>query len=847
LFIANDGGIWTSPDSGNNTVNRNANLVTRQFYGLTNDPANRNRIYGGQQDNGTSFRPDAGGTAWSFFTDSDGFQSLLNESDPWIVYSTIQGASVNRSKKGGSTTPLAVDYSPRYDSNESRPFFSLLIADPTNPAILYTGSYRLWKSTTGGEAWAPLPTATTDASIWSTTSRIRAIAVSKSNPQIIMVAKSTNVFRSTDGGSTWTRVITGLPGKVVNSLEIHPTDPNTVYAALAGVSGTSVYYTLNGGTSWSVRGTGLPSYSAQVVRFDPTDTTTLYCGTDIGVYRSIDSGATWSMFGTGLPAVSIYDVRAVNDGAILRAATHGRGVWELNVTGNTNNAPTASITTPVTSPQTVTKGSMVTFSGTFTDVDASDPLTAVWYFPDTWTSTPATSGISTSHTFNRAGRWPVTLTVTDSHGAKGSANFDIIVTEAGESCSAPIVIPGSGPFPYTVTVTTEESTTEASDPNPVGSCYPYSPQNGIWLSFTPAVSGTYTISACGSHASAVIAGFTGNGCGPYTTNGLCLVDYSPIADCASDYTASFSATAGTTVRLYVTNYFYQDFGPVSLTITNTSLTSTTPTISSIRPSLGSASGGTPVVVTGSGFAGGSTVSIGGAAATGVTVVSSSLITATTGAHAAGTVDASVTSGSTGTLKDAFTYGASSVTAPAGLLATAASSSQVNVSWTAVSGADHYEVYRRAAGGSFVLAGTPVANSYADTGRSADTAYLYKAKAIGSLGEISADSNIDLATTTIFTDDPLVVGSTIVKAVHMTEMRTAVNAVRSLAGLSLTSFTDPSLGGVFVKAIHITELRTSLDAARVALGLSALAYANTPTVGTSLIRAVDFTEIRNGTK
>ena len=846
LYVANDGGIWTSPDSGSTSVDRNTNLATRQFYGISPDPVSPNRIFGGQQDNGTIDR-DAVGTIWNFFTGGDGFQSAVNPSDPSVVYSTSQFGWIYRGKKGTNRSPSPLSLQVPFDPTEYAPFLSLITLDATNPGTVYLASSRLWRSLTGGDGWAPLPTTTTDGSTWQPTYIITAMAVSKSNPQIIMVAKYNDVFRSTDGGTSWTHVVSGLPGRDVNGLEIHPTDPNTVFAALAGTSGTSVYYTTNGGTSWSARGTGLPSYSALVVRFDPIDPTTLYCGTDVGVYRSTDSGATWSRFGTGLPAVSVYDVKAVGDGASLRAATHGRGVWELTVTGTTNHPPTATITTPASTPQTLAKGGSLTFQGTFTDPDA-DPVSATWFFPDTWTSVPATSGVSITHTFYRAGRWPVSLAVTDSHGAKGAASVDVIVTEAGESCATPIVVPGSGPFPYTVTVTTEESTRELSDPSPVGICYPYQAYNGIWLSFTPAASGTYTISACGSKVSAVVAGFAGNACGPYTSIGLCLANYGPIADCSADTTASLALTAGTTYRLLVSNYFSQDYGPVSFTITNGSLSSTTPVISSVSPAIGSSSGGTPVVITGSGFQAGATVSLGGVGATNVTVVSSAVITATTGAHAAGAVDAAVTSGGTGTLQSAYTYVTPSVTAPTSVLATATSTSVVHVTWSAVPGADHYNVYRRT-GVSFGLAGTVMAPTtfLDDSGRTANTAYLYKVVAVGSGGDVSPDSNIDLAVTTIFTDDPITVATTQVKALHLIEMRAAVNAIETLAGITPTVFTDAVPTGVAVKAIHITELRTALTNARNSLSLSPLSFTNTLVAGTSIVQAIDFTEIRNGMK
>src|SRR5205823_5438918 len=139
--------------------------------------------------------------------------------------------------------------------------------------------------------------------------------------------------RSTNGGVSWVKTVNGLPIALVNALEVDPVNPAIAWASLATSSGTSVYRTSDGGASWTARSGGLPAFAAQVVRVDPTDVTgaTLYCGTDVGIYRSTDSGGSWTPFGTGLPASSVQDIRVFDDGSALRVATHGRGMWQLDV------------------------------------------------------------------------------------------------------------------------------------------------------------------------------------------------------------------------------------------------------------------------------------------------------------------------------------------------------------------------------------------------------------------------------------------------------------------------------------------------------------------------------------
>lgn len=187
--------------------------------------------------------------------------------------------------------------------------------------------------------------------------------------------------------------------------------------------------------------------------------------------------------------------------------------------------------------------------------------------------------------------------------------------------------------------------------------------------------------------------------------------------------------------------------------------------------------------------------------------------------------------------------------PTNVVATATSTSSVNVSWTASAGAVTYNIYRSSNGVTYSLAGATTGPSvtFNDSGRPADTAYLYKVRAVN--GGESGDSNVDLATTVVFADDPLVAGTTLVKSVHISELRTAINAVRTLAALGAGTYTDPTLtaGVTLVKAAHVNDLRAALNAARAALTLSALSYGETVTAGTTAVKATHLSELRNGVK
>src|SRR6185369_11114218 len=109
---------------------------------------------------------------------------------------------------------------------------------------------------------------------------------------------------------------------------------------------------------------------------------------------------------------------------------------------------------------------------------------------------------------------------------------------------------------------------------------------------------------------------------------------------STSITATTPAHAAGAVNVVVTNSDTQS-GTLSNGYTYT-VANPAPTVTSISPNAGTANGGTAVTLTGTGFLAGATVSLGGTTATGVTVVNSTTITATTPAHAAGTVNVVVT-------------------------------------------------------------------------------------------------------------------------------------------------------------------------------------------------------------
>jgi photosystem II stability/assembly factor-like uncharacterized protein len=327
LLIGDDGGVQRTANAASTFSSLNTGIVTRQYYSVAVSSVDRNLVIGGAQDNGTNIRIGAT-TQYKEVIGGDGFGVAVHPADPTILYGTVYGSRVFRSKDGGANFD---EITPSFGANENRPFITPLTIDPTNGSVLYTGSNFLWKTSDGGTTWAK--TSATDLGDGSGRGYLTKIAVAPSDPKQILTATGAGIVKlSTDGGATW-RAVIGTPGRYASHVEFDPGNPATFYVSFMA-SGTALRLerTTNGGASFSRIDAGLPPFPVHVVRVDPGDPNTLYAGTDVGLYRSSDGGGTWARFGSGLPAVSVWDVALLKDGSMLRIATHGRGFYELNVT-----------------------------------------------------------------------------------------------------------------------------------------------------------------------------------------------------------------------------------------------------------------------------------------------------------------------------------------------------------------------------------------------------------------------------------------------------------------------------------------------------------------------------------
>jgi photosystem II stability/assembly factor-like uncharacterized protein len=147
-----------------------------------------------------------------------------------------------------------------------------------------------------------------------------------------------NLFRSDDGGASWVDIVAGLPqDSGVQTIAVEPADPEVVYVGFDGASESNrlygVWKTTDGGRTWSATSQQIPNGSITALGVSPLPGR-VYAANFLGeVFRSDDGGASWSPWHNGLAVSSVHQfLFDSNDPRHLYAATSG-GVWEI-VDGN---------------------------------------------------------------------------------------------------------------------------------------------------------------------------------------------------------------------------------------------------------------------------------------------------------------------------------------------------------------------------------------------------------------------------------------------------------------------------------------------------------------------------------
>jgi hypothetical protein len=391
VWVGCDGGVFVSTTGAAGTFQpRNVGLAITELGYLADWATTDAASLAGCQDNGTvRFR---GEPAWFESPRGDGGGVTIDPNNQYramrqyvrvgsytgaallwspAIRSTTDGGQTAGSwtgvtipPAGGSAASAAQKTAVNIESSRTQfygPLASVFASDLAQSLAVF-GTNRVWLSTDWGATWNTLPTNTNPYGAGGTNltqdvlddpspgtthpDGFRQNAVSAltfANANRLYASTAAGIWRFDRTGSTWTLTAVstaGLPaGRRITDIEPVDAAAGSLYATLAGTPSTHVYFFSGvAGASWvnaglSAGGANLDT-PAHAVAVDPNNTAILYVATDVGVFRGQKTGATtwaWTPFSQGLPQASVLDLRIHQRTRLLRAVTHGRGLWEIEL------------------------------------------------------------------------------------------------------------------------------------------------------------------------------------------------------------------------------------------------------------------------------------------------------------------------------------------------------------------------------------------------------------------------------------------------------------------------------------------------------------------------------------
>ena len=366
-MVGGDGGVGITYDKGKKWMWL-SHLAVGQFYHVGYDMQEPYNVCGGLQDNNSWCGPSAtrsqfgiGNDSWLSVVGGDGFVSLIDPTNHRIIFSESQDGFMSRIDKvtneSKSIRPEAPSTEKPYRWNWDTP----MMMSHTDPATIYVGANKLFKSTDRGHTWLAVSGDLTlqldrdtvelmgvkgkDITIAKNDGveqygALFSIAESWKRPGVIWAGSDDGLVHLTrDGGATWTNVTSKIPGApkwaYVSKVEPSRTDEGTAYLSFdahrTGDYGTYLYLTTDFGASFRSIASNLPK--GEVVRTvteDQRNPEVLYIGTETGLWVSLDKGKGWQRVKANLPTVPIYEItQHARDNAMI-LATHGRAIWILD-------------------------------------------------------------------------------------------------------------------------------------------------------------------------------------------------------------------------------------------------------------------------------------------------------------------------------------------------------------------------------------------------------------------------------------------------------------------------------------------------------------------------------------
>ncbi|MFL6569638.1 MAG: WD40/YVTN/BNR-like repeat-containing protein [Chthoniobacterales bacterium] len=316
IYAGCDGGIFRSANNGSSWAALNKGLGITEVTYLASDPTTWKWLMAGTQDNGTIRYTGAATNAWDHIADGDGGDCGVNQINPNIVYHSYYNVSLERSTNKGDTW-----------TNQSPPSMNSLFYPPVEvfgSTVAIAGS-ALDVTRTGGAPWSTVGLALGGGEI--------ATAMREIDANTILIGTNAGrMLRVNWNGATWTKTILTSPAaRYISCIAVDPSNPQRIWVTFSQIGGGTVFRSNNGGSSWTNCTGTLPPIPINSIVVDPADYQRVWVAADVGVYQTLNLGSTWASFSNGLPNAMAADLILHRQDRKLICGTRNRGAWVFSL------------------------------------------------------------------------------------------------------------------------------------------------------------------------------------------------------------------------------------------------------------------------------------------------------------------------------------------------------------------------------------------------------------------------------------------------------------------------------------------------------------------------------------
>lgn len=316
LYCGSDGGIFFTVDYGFNWSDISKGLGISQFYRMSGCESEPEKITAGAQDVGSNYFD---GSKWTHLYGADGMETIINNTETYIMYISSQNGGIQRTIDGGNSFE-----SVKPDGSNDGGWVTPYVMDANNPYTLWAGYEDIYVTYDTGDNWTKLSNNLIGNNTFDN------LVVAPTNNNYIYATRDQVLYISSNGGQNWSPRIPSS-GMTISGITVSNERPDRIWLTLTSSNADKVI-SMIGKQGPFVDITGnLTNMGFNCITFQKNSNNLLYIGTNIGVFYKDTTMTQWMPFNEDLPRVAVRELETNYALGKIRAATYGRGIWETSM------------------------------------------------------------------------------------------------------------------------------------------------------------------------------------------------------------------------------------------------------------------------------------------------------------------------------------------------------------------------------------------------------------------------------------------------------------------------------------------------------------------------------------